>query len=87
MAPRTLTHRLKKLEGVRRSTDEKPFRVLIQSVCGPLNLAKSTCTRTVGPEGQLTEVIWLDGNRDGLSDEELERFIGSFPVKRRGVSP
>jgi len=38
-------------------------------------------------DGQLTEVVWLDGNRHGLSDEELERFIERFPVQRRGVSP
>jgi hypothetical protein len=58
------------------------LRLVIGSVCGPPNLATSTCTRTLGPDGALTEVVHLDGSRDGLTSEDLERFIGSFPIER-----
>jgi hypothetical protein len=27
------------------------------------------------------EVVTLDGRRDGLTDEELENFVKSFPVQ------
>ena len=57
-------------------------RVVIGSVCGPPNLATSTCTRTLGSNGALTEVVHLDGGRDGLTSEKLERFIESFPTQR-----
>ncbi len=85
MPLRMLTHRLKRLECVRRAADQEPFRVLIHSVCGPVNLATSTCSRTAGPDGQITEVVWLDGSADDLPDSELERFIASFPVERHSA--
>jgi hypothetical protein len=28
----------------------------------------------------VTEFVHLDGSRDGLSDEELDRFIERFPI-------
>ena len=57
----------------------KRFRVLVDGV-GSTNLATSTCTRTLR-SGTLTEIVKLDGSVDGLSDEELESFIESFPIK------
>jgi len=48
---------------------------------GPLNLATSTCRRTLNPGGGITEIVELDGGEDGLSEEELERFIASFPIE------
>ena len=45
----------------------------------PANLATSTCTRYVR-DGVLTEVVDLDGARGSISDEELEKFIASFPI-------
>jgi hypothetical protein len=59
-----------------------PLRLVIRSVCGSPNLSTSSCTRTLWPDGALTEVVHLDGGRDGLSDEDLETFIASFPVQR-----
>lgn len=50
---------------------------------GPLNLAASTCTRTLNPGGGITEVIELDGDGDDLSEEELERFCREFPGRER----
>jgi len=32
-------------------------------------------------DGSLTEVVRLDGTRGGLTDEELEEFVESFPVE------
>ncbi len=37
--------------------------------------------RTLTASGSLTEVVRLAGNRAGLSDEELEKFVQSFPVE------
>ena len=72
--------RLKTLE-CQRSTGQS-MRVLIRGVCGPANLATSTCTRSLSENGHLTEIIHLDGGREGLSDEDLDRFVENFPVER-----
>jgi hypothetical protein len=37
--------------------------------------------RTLTANGCLTEVVELDGIRDGLTDEELEKFVKSFPIQ------
>jgi hypothetical protein len=47
-----------------------------------LSLETSKCRRTLTASGSLTEVVRLDGIRGGLSDEELEKFVQSFPIKR-----
>jgi hypothetical protein len=46
----------------------------------PASLATSTCTRHVRAD-VLTEVVELDGARGSISDEELERFVASFPIE------
>ena len=74
-----LKRRLKSLERPRFGPVPERVRVVIRSVCGPPNLATSTCTRTLGSNGALTELVHLDGGRDGLTREDLERFIESFP--------
>jgi hypothetical protein len=38
--------------------------------------------RTLTASGSLTEVVRLDGIRGGLTDEELEKFVESFPIER-----
>ena len=40
----------------------------------------SKCKRVLGRNGLLTEVVELDGGREGLTDQDLDRFIASFPV-------
>jgi uncharacterized protein with ParB-like and HNH nuclease domain len=45
-------------------------------------LAKATCTRTIWPNGQLFEFVNLNGTDYGLSKEDLEKFIQSFPIER-----
>ena len=47
---------------------------------GPPNLATSSCTRTLNTAGGLIETVKLDGDDAGISEEELEKFIASFPV-------
>jgi hypothetical protein len=34
----------------------------------------------LGRNGLLIEVVELDGGREGLTDEDLDRFITCFPV-------
>jgi hypothetical protein len=77
-----LKRRLESLERPRSGTVQEGLRLVIGGVCGPVNLATSTCTRTRGPNGALTEVVNLDGDADGLTSEDLERFISGFPIQR-----
>ena len=60
-------------------------RVVVSGMCGPANLATSTCTRTLR-NGALNEIVVLDGHCDALSDEQLERFIESFPVQEEAAA-
>ena len=76
-----LKRRLNALEQRRSQVSKEPFRVLIRSVCGVPNLANSTCERRLGRDGQLTEIVHLDGGRDDLTDEELEAWIATFPIE------
>jgi hypothetical protein len=45
-----------------------------------LSLATSTCRRTLNPGGAVTEIVELDGRDEDIDDEELEKFIASFPI-------
>jgi len=56
--------------------------VVISTGVSPLNLAESNCTRTLCPNGVVTEVVKLEGRREDLTDEELEAFIAKFPIER-----
>jgi len=80
-----ILRRVGKLE-VRHALSGKPrsqLRLLISLPWkGPANLATSTCKRSLNAAGGLIEVVDLDGGRDALSDDDLERFIDSFPVQR-----
>jgi hypothetical protein len=49
---------------------------------GTLDLAKSTCKRTLGSDGILWEWVKIHGDSTELSDEELERWIATHPVER-----
>jgi hypothetical protein len=82
---KTMIRRLRRLEALCAITaDGQPretLRVVVRCVCGPPRLETSKCTRTLGRNGLLTEVVELDGGREGLTDEDLDRFIRSFPVE------
>jgi hypothetical protein len=72
--------RLKSLEKRRPASSER-IRVLISVVGRPLNLANATCRRTLASNGLLTDFVQLNGSSDGLTDEDLEKFIAGFPVE------
>jgi len=76
-----LTARIENLERRRSEVSSRPFRVIVCDCLGPANLAKSTCTRRLGPNGALIEIVNLEGDLEGLTHEDLERFIASFPVE------
>ena len=93
---RRLEH-LEEITGVRYSV-EQPRKRKRQIVSGfgwtpnpekpggctmaPLDLGKSSCVRTFYPDGTLNEWIHIYGCREDLSDEELERWIATKPVRR-----
>jgi|GEM_PF-2348021 len=75
--------RLVRLEATFAYASKEPtvaWRVVVSAIARPLNLEKSRCTRTLGSDGQITEMVILDGSRDYISDEELDRFVAGFPV-------
>jgi hypothetical protein len=80
----SLKTRLKLLERQHSQVAREPFRMVVSHAGKPLDLAKATCTRTLMPDGQLMELVNLHGSNYGLSDEDLERFIQSFPIEARG---
>ena len=77
-----LKARLKRLERQHSQVAHERFRVVVSHAGEPLDLAKATCTRTIMPNGQLMEIVNLNGTDDGLSKEDLEKFIQSFPIER-----
>jgi len=50
----------------------------------PANLATSTCTRMLNAAGGVIETVKLDGDEASISEEELEKFIASFPIAAWG---
>ena len=81
-----LKGRLNKLEQVLvpAKVPQKRIRVLVDDMGGPVDLTASTCTRTLR-RGTLLEIVELRGNGNGLSDEELESFIESFPIQHEAA--
>jgi len=78
-----LKARLKTLERHQLPVFKEPFRLVVSHAGEPLDLAKATCTRTRWPNGHLMEIVNLNGGDYGLSEEQLESFIQTFPVERR----
>jgi hypothetical protein len=54
--------------------------VVTRGESGTANPATSTCTRRLNNTGGLIEIVDLDGANSGISEEELEQFIASFPI-------
>ena len=76
-----LRGRVGRLEKHHRHAVPEPLRVVISSTGKDLNLATSTCRRTIDARGLLLEMVELDGCRDGLSEAALEAFVRRFPVE------
>ena len=75
--------RLEDLSGVLESP--KRMRLVICAIGQSLDLSKSTCRRRLDRSGVLTEIVELQGSAQELTDEQLEKFVQSFPVE--GASP
>lgn len=73
-------HRLEERAGLSGKPQER-LLVVVSALGRPLNLAGSTCRRTLGLDGSILDHVHLDGSRDGLTDEELDRFIERFPIE------
>ena len=58
------------------------LRIVVCRMDRALSLETSRCRRTLTADGSLTEVVRLDGIRGGLTDDDLEKFILSFPIER-----
>ena len=54
--------------------------IVTRAGSGAANLATSTCTRRLNNTGGLIEIVDLDGDDSGISEEELETFVARFPI-------
>ena len=79
---KTMIRHIRRLEALSATADgpRETLRVVVRCVCGAPNLKTSKCKRMLDRNGLLTEIVELDGGRDGLKDEDLDRFIANFPV-------
>ena len=57
------------------------LRLLVSGMDRDLTLETSPCHRTLTASGCLIEVVRLDGRCEGLTDEDLEKFVKSFPMQ------
>ena len=55
--------------------------MIARSVVGATDLMKSSCTRTLNPDGQLWECVHLTGSGEDLAPGELDKWIDSFPIE------
>ena len=86
---RTVTKRIARLEDHLQITRDprKRLSIVVSRVDRKPSLEGATCTRTLCPDGTLMQVIHLDQSRPGrdeLTDEELQRWIETFPIDRLG---
>jgi hypothetical protein len=85
-----VTRRIRRLEDRFKPAIQPDFllnprrrlRIVVSGMDRALRLETSKCRRTLTTNGSLTEVVRLDGIRGGLTDEELEQFVQSFPIER-----
>jgi hypothetical protein len=83
----TLKRRVKQLEersGVGSGKPRKVHRIVVGNLDSEPSIANAECSRTLYPGGTLIEIVDLNNTGDAhevLSDEALDRFVESFPVK------
>jgi hypothetical protein len=82
-----ITKRLARLEEHLQVTltPRKRLSIVVIRVDRKPSLEGATCTRTLCPDGTLMEVVRLDQSRPGrheLTDDEVERWIETFPIDR-----
>ena len=92
---KALATRLRRLEDQFGAADRQPrnySRMVLQpaGLCKP-DLENSTCRRTLWPNGTVHESIVLVPGNNGreLSDDELDRWVASFPIEEQedGLHP
>ncbi len=76
----SLKSRIGRLEADRFGPGPARLRLVVTTPV-TLDLEKSTCIRTRAPNGALTEIIYLEGMREHLSDEDFEAWVQSFPIE------
>jgi hypothetical protein len=83
----TLMRRIERLEDRSDAGSSKPRkvqRIVVSFLDREPSLENAECSRTLCPNGTLLEVVRLDRCRPGrerLSEEALDRFVESFPVR------
>jgi hypothetical protein len=83
-AVRAIARRLNRLEdrlGPAKVSDN--LRIVVSLAADKANLAKATCKRFYCADGRLMETVELNGSDDGLTGEELDRFVQRFPITAR----
>jgi hypothetical protein len=84
---KTVLKRITRLEGEFQVTltPRKRLSIVVSRVDRKPSLDGATCTRTLCPNGTIMQVIHLDQSlpgREELTDEELDRWIETFPIVR-----
>jgi hypothetical protein len=62
----------------------KVQRIVVTCLDRQPSLENAECSRTLCPDGTLLEMVHLENCREGheiLSEEALDRFVESFPVR------
>jgi len=75
-----LNNRVERLETQRDAVEQETFRIVVTTPT-TLDMERSTCQRMRHPDGLVTEIIDLEGTREGVSDEDLERWVSTFPIE------
>jgi hypothetical protein len=60
---------------------EEPLRVVVSRPGEPADLEQAECHRHILKDGRLWEVVTLDGSAEGISKEDLDRFVAKFPIE------
>jgi hypothetical protein len=76
----SIKSRLRSLEKQIRPNAE-PIRILLHYTGPPASLDEAKCHRSLLADGTLMEVITLYGSSEGISEEDLDRFVSRFPVE------
>jgi hypothetical protein len=84
---KTVAKRLARLEEQFVPPDQKARKCLRLIVCrygAKTTLENATCKRTLSPDGTVMEFVEVFGSNEGpdrVTDEELDRWVASFPIE------
>jgi len=78
---RNVESRLLQLEKQHGGTRIAPMTLVVSQFGKELNLETSKCKRTLSRNGLLTQIVELDGSREGFTNEQLEAWIERFPIE------